>query len=70
MPNLPTISGPDLQVDLQLGRGSPSGCNAVSVVINGIPSSTDMSAVVAAILKSLQGALGVELVATPASHIH
>lgn len=70
MRNTPTTPEADLQVDLQVGHSAENGSSAVSVVVNGIPSSADMNTVVAAILGSLEGALGVQLTLAPAHPMH
>lgn len=51
----------DLQVDLRVGQCSVSGRAAVVIVVDGIPATASMPAVVASILGSLQVALGARL---------
>ena len=51
----------DLQVDLHVDRCSASGHAAVVIVVDGIPATASLPAVVASILGSLQAALGARL---------
>jgi hypothetical protein len=60
----------DLQIALQVSPGADGANGAVVIVVDGIPKSASMPALVASILSSLQLALGARLEARPPATAH
>jgi hypothetical protein len=60
----------DLQIDLQVNPGADGTNGAVVIVVDGIPKSASMPALIATILGSLQLALGARLEARPSATAH